>query len=51
MGVTAEIGRMAEGAGAGTVGGSTMAIDANNPHPGYRRVAQVAVAGGTVAMD
>jgi len=51
MGVTIEIGSVTEGAVAGTVGGSTMAIDTNNPHPGHRGVAQVAVAGGAVAMD
>jgi len=39
MGVTIEIGSVTEGAAAGTVGGSTMAIDTNNPHPGHRGVA------------
>lgn len=51
MGVSAEIGGMTEGAGAGTVGGSAMAIGPSNPHPGCWRVAQITVAGGAVAMD
>lgn len=51
MVVAIEIGRMTEGAGAGTVDRRTIAIDPGNLHPADRRMAQFAVAGGVVAMD
>lgn len=49
--VAAEIGRVTEGAVAGTVGRRAITVDAGDFRPGDRRVAEVTGAGGTVAMD
>lgn len=51
MGVSVEIGIVAERAAAGAVGGGAMAIDARDFDPTDRHVAEVAVAGAAIAVD
>ena len=51
MGMAVKVGSMAEGTVTGTVGSRAMATHAIDLHPGDRGVAQIAGAGGAVAMD